>query len=93
MLSLPQVRDVCLSYQGALQCRYLSYDNVSGAQVCLKKVSSKKNIIDEQVKKFIEKAKIQGQDPDQMGRALGDNCKGYPPFKKMKQGYDIDGGP
>lgn len=93
MLSLPQVRDVCLSYQGADQCRYLSYDDVTGGQICLKKVSAKKSIIDTQTKKFVEKAKAQGQDPKQMGRALGDNCKGYPPLKTIKQGYDIDGGP
>lgn len=93
MLTLPQVRDVCLSYQGADQCRYLSYDDTTGNQICLKKVAAKKDIIDKQIKKFIEKAVAQGQDPKQMGRALGDNCKGYPPLKTVKQGYDIDGGP
>lgn len=93
MLSLPQLKDVCLSSQGASQCRYLSYDDMSGSQICLKKSSGKKKIIDAQVKKFIEKAKDQGQDPTQMGRAIGDNCKGYYPLKTIKQGYDIDGGP
>jgi hypothetical protein len=91
MLTLPQVRDVCLNFQGADQCRYLSYDDQTGVQICLKKVQAKKDIIDQQVKKFIEKAKANGQDPRQMGRALGDNCKGYPPLKTKKQGYDIPG--
>jgi len=89
MLTLPQVRDVCLTMQGADQCRYLSYDDQTGVQICLKKVPAKKDIIDRQVDKFIEKAKQQGQDPKHMGRALGDNCQGYPPLKTKKQGYDV----
>jgi hypothetical protein len=93
MLSLPQVRDVCLSNNGAQQCRYLSFDSSSGADLCIKKVSAKKAVIDSQVKKFIEKAVSQGQEPKDMGRAIGDNCKGYPSFKAILQGYDIDGGP
>lgn len=93
MLSLPQIKDVCLNWQGADQCRYLSYDDATGSQICMKKVAAKKDIIDKQAKKFIEKSKANGQDPKQMGRALGDNCKGYPPLKTKKQGYDIDGGP
>ncbi len=93
MLSLPQVKDVCLNWQGADQCRYMSYDDQTGGQICMKKVAAKKDIIDKQVKKFVDKAKANGQDPKQMGRALGDNCKGYPPLKTKKQGYDIDGGP
>ena len=90
MLTLPQVRDVCQNYQGADQCRYLSYDDQAGVQICLKKVSAKKDIIDKQVQKFIDAAKKNNQDPRQMGRALADNCKGYPPLKTVKQGYDVD---
>ncbi len=92
MLTLPQVRDVCLSNQGADQCRYLSYDDATGVQICLKKISAKKLIIDTQVIKFVQKALTQGQNPKHMGRALGDNCKGYTPLKIVKQGYDVDGG-
>lgn len=89
MLTLPQVRDVCLTFQGASQCRYLSYDDQAGVQICLKKVPAKKDIIDQQVKKFVEKAKTNGQNHMQMGRAIGDNCQGYYPLKTVKQGYDV----
>ena len=91
MLTLRQLVDVCLVNQGGEQCRYLSFDMTTGNRVCLKKVAAKKAIIDDQVAKFIEKAKANGQDPSQMGRAIGDNCKGYPPFKTIQQGYDVDG--
>jgi hypothetical protein len=93
VLTLPQIKDVCMSWQGATQCRYLSYDDVAHVNICLKKVPAKKDIIDKQVDKFVQKAKANGQDPSQMGRALGDNCKGYPPLKTKKQGYDVDGKP
>lgn len=83
---------MCLNYQGAKQCRYLSYDDTTGNQICLKKVPGKKDIIDKQVQKYVDKAKANGQDPAHMGRALGDNCKGYAPLKHKPQGYDIDGG-
>lgn len=90
MLSLKQLTDVCLNLQGAKQCRYLGYDDSSvGVCICFKKVSGKKDIIDKQVTKFIEKAKANGQDPDNMGRPLANNCKGYPPLKTIKQGYDV----
>jgi hypothetical protein len=89
MLSLPQVRDVCLSGQGADECRYLHYDTGTANRVCLKKVPGRKEIIDDQIDKFIAKAKAAGQDPTQMLRPLADNCKGYPSLKHKLQGYDV----
>ncbi len=90
MLSLKQLNDVCLIYQGAQECRYLAHDDQNPQNcICLKKVTAKKDIIDKQVDKFIEKAKANGQDPYQMNRGLGNNCKGYVPLKNAKQGYDV----
>lgn len=86
---MKQLDDVCLRYKGTQECRYLARDDQNpGVFVCLKQVAAKKAIIDTQVKKFVEKAKANGQDPTVMGRALGDNCKGYPNFRRLVQGYD-----
>lgn len=93
MLTLPQIKDVCMTWQGYEQCRYLNHDASSGNSYCVKKVPGRKAIYDDQVKKFVANAKANGQDPKALGRPLGDNCRGYPPLKLVKQGYDIDGGP
>jgi hypothetical protein len=55
----------------------------------LKKVAAKKDAIDKQVDKFIDKARRNGQDPYAMNRPLGNNCKGYPALTTKKQGYDV----
>jgi hypothetical protein len=88
MLSLKQVTDVCMRYQGAQECRYLKVDLASGGCLCHKQVAASKKVIDEQVQKFVDKAKANGQDPYAMHRPLGNHCKGYPPLKTVTQGYD-----
>lgn len=89
MLSLKQLQDVCLSLQGSNECRYLASDGTTNNYVCLKKVAAKKDAIDKQVDKFIDKARRNGQDPYAMNRPLGNNCKGYPALTTKKQGYDV----
>lgn len=86
MLTLRQVEDVCFINDPAKLCRYI--DTSSGVYCCLKKVSIKKKKIDDQVKKFIDKATKNGQDPDYMQRPIGDNCSGYIYLKTVPQGYD-----
>lgn len=88
MLSLKQVTDVCMRYQGALECRYLKVDMASNDCLCHKQVAASKKTIDEQVQKFVDRAKANGQDPHAMHRPLGNNCKGYPPLRTVTQGYD-----
>lgn len=89
-LSPAQLQDVCLLYQGAKQCRYLSTDDSTGTFICMKQVAKKKQQIDTQVDKHIANAKANGQDPMQMGRAIGtgNGCKGYLPLRMVEQGYD-----
>lgn len=89
-LSPAQLKDVCLQHQGAGQCRYLAADDATGAMICLKLVPKKKDQIDAQVAKFVNTAKANGQDPDQMGRAIGRGagCQGYLPLRVVTQGYD-----
>ncbi len=93
-LSPKHLSDVCLAYSGAKACRFLATDDAN-TQVCfcLKKVKAKQTIINLQVDKFIKKVQADGRDPMTQNRPLGDNCKGYPALKTVKQGYDVDGGP
>lgn len=89
MLSLRQLQDVCLQYQGSKECRYLGRDTGTGVSVCLKQVAAKKAAIDKQVDKFVEQCKKSGQDPAAQHRALANNCQGYPPLPRVQQGYDV----
>jgi len=88
-LSLKQVNDICLSWHGHKQCRYLATGD-DGSQQCMKLVQKEKNRIDKEVRELREKAKANGQDVKGFNRALGDNCQGYVVLRYLKQGYDVD---
>lgn len=86
-LSLKQLQDVCLIYSNdSKKCRYLAQDD-SNASVwyCLKK-SSKKAEIDDETDDFLKDLKKKVTDSRRT--PLGDNCKGYPVLRYIKQGYD-----
>lgn len=94
MLSQKHLTDVCMHHSGAKACRFLATDDVDPSICfCIKKVAAKQQIINLQVDKFIKKVQADGRDPMAQSRPLGDNCKGYPALRTVKQGYDIDGGP
>ncbi len=89
-LSLNQLRDVCLVYSSdsSKKCRYLAQDDIdSSAWYCLKQ-SSKKADVDDEVRDYLKDLKNKNIDPKTKGMPLGDNCKGYPILKYIKQGYD-----
>ena len=88
-LTANQISHVCLMWQGAKQCRYLSQDDSTGDCLCVKLVKQKREVVDRQVVKFVQQARAAGQDPAQMGRPIGDNCKGYRPLKTIPCGYDV----
>ena len=83
------VRKVCLSGQGADQCRYLAFDDDAGCHICYKQVEAKRRACDRQCQKFVVEALKIGMRPESMGRPLGNNCPGYPPFRTLPQGYDL----
>jgi len=88
-LSLNQIKDVCLVYEGAERCRYLAEDELDASKYyCLKLAPSRRSEVDEEVKDFFAQAKKRGIDPKAQGHPLGDNCKGYPILKHVEQGYD-----
>lgn len=86
MLSLKQVSDICLSYKGISQCRFLAEDD-QRQYYCVKKTAQEKEINDE-VNAFIKSQKENGVDYKQSGVPLGNNCQGYLFLKYKKQGYD-----
>lgn len=90
VLSLKQVKDVCLINGGANMCKYLDEefdDNGKLIDIC-KKISPDSKIIDSQLVEFLTNMKSAGLDPKQQGVPLGDNCQGYLPLKAKIQGYD-----
>jgi len=92
-LSLKQLQDVCLLYASDYRrCRYLGQDeNDPSIWQCLKK-SLKKKEIDDEAADYLKELKKKGIDPKTQGIPLGDNCSGYPIFKYLKQGYDVQSG-
>jgi len=90
MLSLKQLTDVCLCYDGTHErCRYLEQDDDDwNAFFCVKKIAKKKEDIDDEIDGFLEKCKKQGKDPTKENIPLGDNCKGYLKLRHVQQGYD-----
>lgn len=86
-LTLNQLEYVCLiDDKNGNKCRYLAYDQdgYSDDWICLKK-TSKKIKIDKEIESFMEQNKnylITMQDLP----PLGDNCKGFPVMKHLKQG-------
>ena len=91
MLSLPQVRDVCLYYQHDDDtCRYLFQDDVDISKFyCLKQRPAEKDKIDSKLRTFMQDCKKSGTDPRTLNEPMGDNCPGYPLFKNKLQGYDV----
>lgn len=90
-LTQKQVKNVCLLYGGAQQCRYLDEDlddqnNV--VHVC-KKLTPDKTIIDDEVQDFLDEAKKNNQDPAKQSNPLGDHCQGYLKLTHKQQGYDV----
>lgn len=92
MLSLKQLNDVCLCYDGTHErCRYLEQDEDDWNKFfCLKKNAKKKKDIDDMMLTFLEKCKKAGKDPTKENIPLGDNCNGYLKLKHVQQGYDKD---
>lgn len=88
-LSLKQLHDVCLIYNGgSRQCKYVAQDdNDSSVWFCLKQ-SSKKSEIDDEITDHLKELKQKGIDPVKQRIPLGDNCNGYPILRYLKQGYD-----
>lgn len=90
MLTLPQLRDVCLCYDGTHErCRYLEQDDDDwNVFFCVKKIPKKKEMIDAEIAAFLKKCRDTGKDPTKENIPLGDNCKGYLKLRHVQQGYD-----
>jgi hypothetical protein len=93
MLSLKQLKDVCLVHQGSNMCRYLKQDDASYDKwYCLKKSPANKTKIDDRVAEFAKDCRKRKIDPHATAAAnqmpLGDNCPGYLLLKHVEQGYD-----
>jgi hypothetical protein len=86
-LTLNQIEYVCLTNdKDGKKCRYLACDRENNVNewICLKKTSNKIKI-DKQVEEFILNNKdyiLSMQDIP----PLGDNCKGFPVMRYLKQG-------
>ena len=89
MLSQKHLHDICLLFSGGYkQCRYAEEDPKTWTWHCAKLQKDRKAVLDQQVEKYREECKKQGVDPKKGGQAMGDNCKGYPVFKNIEQGYN-----
>lgn len=88
MLSKKQIEDVCLAGGESKQCRYLCEDEYNSTFYCLKK-TSKKQLIDLEVKDFISFCDKKEINPNDFYLPMADNCSGFPFLKNIKQGYDI----
>lgn len=90
-LSNAQLKDVCLLYQGADECRYLDEehdDKKHSVHVC-KKLCGDKKVIDQEITLFMLERQKDQMDPRSFNVALGDNCPGYLKLCNVKQGYDV----
>jgi hypothetical protein len=89
MLSDEHLKDYCLPNKGEKTCRYLCSDIKNlGVFYCLKK-SSKKQIIDFEIKSFIAKCAINNVDFNSYDLPIADNCSGFHLLKSIKQGHDV----
>ena len=88
MLSKKQVADICMVGQGSDQCRYATFDTLTGHWNCYKLRPVEKVKINKKLGEVYDKLKAMGHDPAKAGYALGDNCSGYPLLKTLEQGYD-----
>lgn len=89
MLSEAHLKNVCLLWGGHKQCRYLERDDMDWNKYYCKKKSVDKDIIDQEVDKFVKEQKALGKNPRSLNEPLGDNCKGFLPLTSLLQGYDI----
>jgi len=88
MLSLKQLKDVCLLNAGHNQCKYLAEDETdSKKHYCLKK-SPKAKEVDIEVEDFLREMRRKGKDPKKESIPIGDNCSGYIILRHKEQGYD-----
>lgn len=89
MLSLKQLKDVCLINDGTYKkCRYLAQDdNDYTKYYCIKK-TAKAQELDDTLNDFLREARKKGKDPLKDNIPLGDNCNGYPLLRHLMQGYD-----
>jgi len=89
MLSLKQIKDVCLvDENGAGRCKYLSQDETDDTKFYCLKLSAKGREIDDEIESFMKDIRKSGRDPYKEGLPLGDNCGGYPVLRHIEQGYD-----
>lgn len=89
MLSLKQLKDICLVNDGThKKCRYLAQDENDYTKFyCIKK-TAKAQELDAELSDFIKEARKKGKDPLKDNVPLGDNCNGYPLLRHLMQGYD-----
>jgi hypothetical protein len=89
MLSLKQLKDVCLNSDVTSQrCRYLCQDEVNNSKFYCLKLSAKAGKIDAEIDNYVKTMKSKGKNPDDENLPLGDNCSGYPFLRHIEQGYD-----
>ena len=90
MLSQKHLQDVCLVYNhDHTMCRYTAQDPADWQKThCCKLRPESKRRVDVAIKKFFIDCKSKGVDPHNQNIAQGNNCKGYPIFKHLEQGYD-----
>ena len=89
MLSLKQLKDVCLVNDGTYKkCRYLVQDDNDYTKYnCIKKTAKAKEL-DDELDDFLRESRKKGKDPLKDNIPLGDNCAGYPLLRHLPQGYD-----
>jgi hypothetical protein len=75
MLNKNQIDQICLKSGGSRRCRYLSSDTKEDVYFCLKN-TSKKIIIDNQVKEFANYCSKKEKDLNSFDLPMGDNCDG-----------------
>lgn len=90
MLSKNHMQKYCLiDDETNRRCRYLAEDDmVLGKNQCLK-LTTQKDVIDDELNSLISISIKKNTDPKLENIPMGDNCKGYLPLKHIMQGYDI----
>ena len=89
MLSLKQLKDVCMFGVGSNQCRYLERNPLDYNRFdCHKKSTGDKKRADASVDAYISHCAKINYDPKNGHNPIGDNCSGYIILKSIEQGYD-----
>lgn len=91
-ISPKHLADVCMLGLGHKECRYLNseLDSSGNVQYFCEKKSIERQNIDIEVDEHIKDSLANGIDPNKAELPLGNNCKGFLPFKDLLQGYDCD---